>query len=306
MKAVRFHTYGGPEVLRLDEAPDPTPGPDDVLIDVTAAGINPLDWKIRSGALAKIMPMPLPFVLGWDVAGTVASVGEHVSSLEVGDAVFGMIPIGAPGAYAEMALAPASVLATLPGELTPLQAAVIPVVGLAAYQLVNAMGGFRSGQSVLVLGAAGNVGRLCVALALNLGAHVIAAAKASDLENADWPSDVELRAFDEGGAIRSVQPVDLLIDTVGGQLLADATAFVRPGGRVISTVQPPQVPAGENVEAQMLQVAPDRVALEELAKLFADGALQTPAVTSLGLSEASRAHEVGEAGRTGKLALITG
>ncbi|WP_420348201.1 NADP-dependent oxidoreductase [Pelagibius sp.] len=304
MKAVRIHSYGEPEVLRFEEAPDPTPGPDEVVVDVHAAGINPLDWKIRSGALAGLMPLPLPAILGWDIAGIVAAVGAAVTNFRPGDAVFGMIPIGRPGAYAERATLPESALAPLPPELTPIEAAAVPVVGLAAHQLVNGPGDLRPGQTVLVLGAAGNVGRLCLALAALRDARVWAAATARDLEHADLPDHVQYLATDKSGLDAAPPSVDLLIDTVGGPLLERAIAWVRPGGRVVSTVQPPQIPAGMAVEGQMLQVTPDRAALEQLGKLFAEGQLPLPEITTYGLSEAAKAHAAAAAGQTGKLVLV--
>ena len=304
MKAVRLQTYGGPDVLRLEEAPDPDVGSEDVLVRVAAAGVNPLDWKIRSGALAHLMPLPLPFVLGWDVAGTVTAVGASVSGFKPGDVVFGMIPIGAPGAYAEQAVVPASALAAGPSGLTPVEVAAIPVVGLAAYQLVNGIGDLQPGETALVLGAAGNVGRLCVALAAQRDTCVWAAATAHDLARAAWPPDVQVLATDQGGLDHASVTVDLLVDTVGGPLLDRAMALVRPGGRIVSTVQPPQVTGETGIKADMLQVMPDRTALEELGLLFANGRLPLPEITAFGLSEAPQAHAAGEAGHAGKLVLV--
>ncbi len=304
MKAVRLHAYGEPEVLRFEEAPDPTPAADEIAVDVHAAGVNPLDWKIRSGALAGLMPLPLPAILGWDVAGVVASVGAAVTDFRPGDAVFGMIPIGRTGAYAERAVVPEPALAALPQELTPVEAAAVPVVGLAAHQLVNGLGDLRPGQTALVLGAAGNVGRLCVALAGRRDVRVWAAATARDLEHAELPDHVQHLATDEGGLDAASPSVDLLIDTVGGSLLERAIARVRPGGRVVSTVQPPQVPAGMEVEGHMLQVAPDRAALEQLGQLFAGGHLPLPEITTYGLSEAAQAHAAAADGQAGKLVLV--
>ncbi|WP_299390718.1 NADP-dependent oxidoreductase [Pelagibius sp.] len=304
MKAVRMHAYGEPEVLRFEEAPDPTPGPDEVVVDVRAAGINPLDWKIRSGALAGLMPLPLPAILGWDIAGIVAAAGAAATDFRLGDAVFGMIPIGRPGAYAERAVLPQSALAALPQELKLIEAASVPVVGLAAHQLVNGLGDLRPGQTVLVLGAAGNVGRLCLALAVLRDAQVWAAATAHDLGRADLPADVQRLATDEDRLDTASPAVDLLIDTVGGPLLERAIAWVRPGGRVVSTVQPPQIPGGMAVEGHMLQVVPNRAALEQLGQLFAEGQLPLPEITTYRLPEAARAHTAAADGQAGKLVLV--
>lgn len=306
MKAVRLHSYGDPDVLNFEDAPNPGVGPDDVLINVAAVGVNPLDWKIRSGALAQLMPLTLPFVLGWDVSGTVASVGAKVITFKPGDTVFGMIPIGTSGAYAEQATLPEFALASLPSGLKLVEAAAIPVVGLAAYQLVNGIGDLRPGQTTLVLGAAGNVGRLCVALAVQREAVVWAAATRGDLDRAGWQPTVRLLATDQGGLENASPGVDLLVDTVGGPLLDRCVALVRSGGRVVSTVQPPQIPSGTDIKAQMFQVAPDHMALKELGELFAKGRLPLPEITTFNLSEAARAHAAGEGGHSGKLVLICG
>ena len=303
MRAVRFHAYGGPDVLRVEEVQAPAIGPDDVLLDVDAAGVNPLDWKIRSGALAQLMPLPLPFILGWDVAGTIASVGENVRGFMPGNAVFGMIPIGATGAYAEKAVIPASALASKPQALAPNEAAAIPVVGLAAYQLVRGQTPVEPGQTVLVLGAAGNVGRLCVALAQHDGAQEIAAGKKADLDRVDWPSEVTLLAVDKAPPSRGALAIDVLIDTVGGEVLETAITFVRPGGRLVSTVQPPDVSRAQEITGEMLQVVSDAAALKELGDLFVAGTLPIPRVTPFDMPAVARAHAIGEAEHAGKLVL---
>ena len=306
MKAIRFHAYGGNEVLKLEDAPRPTPRPAEVLIEVTAAGINPLDWKVRSGALAELMPLPLPFILGWDVAGVVTERGARVEDLEVGDRVFGMIPIGAPGAYAQYALAPANAMAALPPGLTATVAAAMPVVGLAAWQLVHEAGKVATGKRVVVLGAAGQVGRLSAALAHRIGdVRVLAVGRESDLAAVRFPSDVVTVATEAPGIERVASGADLVIDTAGGDLLGRVMSGLNSGARVVSTVQSPDpgVAAARGLSASILQVRPDRSALEQLGLLLGEGALDPPRIDTFPLAEAGRAHAVGEAGTAAKLVL---
>ncbi|MEM7669484.1 MAG: NADP-dependent oxidoreductase [Pseudomonadota bacterium] len=305
MKAVRFHAYGDPSVLRLEDVPDPSPGPDEVLLDVHAAGVNPLDWKIRSGALAQGMPLPLPFVLGWDVSGTVAAVGESVSGLEVGDPVFGMIPIGAPGAYADYATAPANAMAKAQTDLPAEVLAAIPVVGLAAWQLIHEVGALAPGERVAVIGAGGQVGRLSIALAGQIdGTEVMAIGRRADLEAAGFSQQTRKIASDGDDWTAPIADADLIIDLVGGPLQTAALAAVKPGARLVSRAQPPD-PAGRDVTVSMLQVHPDRSALERLEAGIASGELPRPVVETFPLASAAEAHAAGEAGANAKLVLMT-
>ncbi len=305
MKAVRFHAYGDPSVLQLEDVPDPSPGPDEVLLDVHAAGINPLDWKIRSGTLAQMMPLALPFTLGWDVAGVVRSVGADVEGFSEGDKVFGMIPIGAPGAYADYATAPASAMAKARTDLPIEVLAAIPVVGLAAWQLIHEVGALAPGERVAVIGAAGQVGRLSIALAGQIdGVEVMAIGRRAELETAGFSEKIRQIASDDGDWTASIADVDLIIDLVGGPMQTAALAAVTPGARLVSSAQPP-VPAGRDVTVSMLQVHPDRSALERLEAGIASGDLPRPLVNTFPLAAAAEAHAAGEAGENAKLVLMT-
>ncbi|MEM7670214.1 MAG: NADP-dependent oxidoreductase, partial [Pseudomonadota bacterium] len=264
MKAVRFHAYGDPSVLQFEDVPDPSPGPDEVLLDVHAAGVNPLDWKIRSGALAEGIPLPLPFILGWDVAGTVLATGSDVGDFEMGDKVFGMIPMGAPGAYADYATAPANAMAKAKTDLPIEVLAAIPVVGLAAWQLIHEVGALAPGERVALIGAAGQVGRISITLAGQIdGVEVMAIGRRAELETAGFSEQTRQIASDDGDWTASIAQADLVIDLVGGSLQTAALAAVTPGARLVSSAQPPD-PGGRDVTVSMLQVQPDRSALDRL------------------------------------------
>src|SRR4051812_36794355 len=179
MKAVRIHGFGGPEVLQLEEAPRPEPGPGEVLVRVHAAGVNPMDWKVRAGLFQRI-PYRLPLILGWDVSGTVEGVGPEVQGVAVGWEVHARTDITRDGAYAEYVLVAARDLVARPTLLDHVQAAALPIAGLTAWQaLIEGNGmNLREGQTVVILGGAGGVGTLAVQLARWRGARVIATGSA--------------------------------------------------------------------------------------------------------------------------------
>lgn len=306
MKAVRFHAYGGPDVLTFESAPEPVPAPHEVLIRVAAAGVNPLDWKVRSGGLARAMPLSLPVILGWDVAGKVAGRGEQVSDFQIGDAVFGMIPVGAPGAYAELVVAPVDALVKRPPDLSPAQAGVLPVVGLTAWQLIHQAGQTQPGETVMVLGAAGQVGRLSATFAgLISEVHVLAAARAAALARVSLPSEAREVAMDTPSWAEKAAEANVIIDTVGGEPLRQAMGHAKSGTRIVSTVQPPdpELARAQRLSASMFRVRPDGAAVRQIAELAAQGTLRLPQIDSFPLKNAARAHEAGEAGTHRKLVL---
>ena len=214
MRAVRFHEYGDPSVLRVDEVPRPRPGAGEVLIEVRAAGVNPIDWKLRSGQLQAFLPVELPYVPGIDLAGTVSELGPGVLELTVGDDVFGR----GQGAYAEYATAPAQSIARKPGALSFGQAATLPVGGVTAWWGLFETAGLESGQRLLVHGGAGGVGGLAVQLGRWKGAHVIATTSTANLDvvrslGADEVVDYSASRFED-----TVRDVDVVLDTVGGDV----------------------------------------------------------------------------------------
>ncbi len=179
MQAVRFHTYGGPEVLVLEEMPLPQPGPDEVLVRVMAAGVNPLDWKVRAGRVREWLPHQLPLVPGWDVSGIVEAWGAEVTGFKKGDEVYGMLDFNRDGAYAEFVAARPRELAPKPWSIDHLQAGGVPLAALTAWQSLFEAGGLAPGQAVLIHGAAGGVGHYAVQFAKWKGARVIGTASAN-------------------------------------------------------------------------------------------------------------------------------
>ena len=312
MRAVVQHTLGDPDVLQVTRVPRPVPLPTEVLVRVHAAGINPVDWKTRAGGgMAGVLGAP-PFVLGWDVSGVVEATGAGVTTLAVGDEVYGMpwFPRAA-GGYAEYVTAPSRQFARKPGNVTHAQAAAVPLAALTAWQALVDTADLRAGQRVLVHAAAGGVGHLAVQFAKHLGAHVIATASARNhswlLElGADEVVDYTTTRFED-----AVADVDVVLDLVGDGNDSTSTrslSVLRPGGVLLaipSGAAPELTAAGRERDVRVtgFLVEPDGAALTEIARLIDAGAVRVEAKT-YPLDQVARAHRDGEAGHTrGKLVL---
>ena len=310
MRAIRQQTLGGPEVLELVEVPRPEPGPTEVLVRVTAAGVNPVDWKVR--ARGGFLGEP-PFTVGWDIAGVVEAPGRGVTRFAAGDRVFGMprFPREA-AAYAEYVTSPSRQLARIPASLGDIEAAGLPLAGLTAWQALVETANVQPGQRVLILAAAGGVGHLAVQIAKARGAHVIGTASLAKHPflfelGADEAIDYTSAAVEE-----RVRDVDAVLDLVGGESSHGALATLRDGGIFIavpsSTGIESLVDAAEGrVRVTGILVEPDRMGLEALAGLAESGALRVHVSRTFPLEQAAQAHELGETGRTqGKLVLVVG
>jgi NADPH:quinone reductase-like Zn-dependent oxidoreductase len=309
MLAIRQERLGGPEVLELVRMPRPDPQPTEVLVRVAAAGVNPVDWKVRSAGGFLGQP---PFTVGWDVAGVVEEVGFGVTRFSPGDRIFGMprFPSEA-AAYAEYVTSPSRQLARIPAGLDDVEAAALPLAGLTAWQALVETAGVREGDRVLVLAAAGGVGHLAVQIAKARGAHVIgtaSAAKHAFLEGLGADEVVDYTSEDVGERARDV---DVVLDAVGGDAAATALPALRDGGIVVtlSGAAAGQLSelAGDRVRVTSILVEPDRLGLEALAELAEQGSLRPHIARTFSLEHAARAHELGEAGRTqGKIVLTVG
>ncbi len=295
MRAVRFHEYGDPSVLRVDEVPRPRPGAGEVLIEVRAAGVNPIDWKLRSGQLQAFLPVELPYVPGIDLAGTVSELGPGVLELTVGDDVFGR----GQGAYAEYATAPAQSIARKPGALSFGQAATLPVGGVTAWWGLFETAGLESGQRLLVHGGAGGVGGLAVQLGRWKGAHVIATTSTANLDvvrslGADEVVDYSASRFED-----TVRDVDVVLDTVGGDVTDRSWSVLRKGGILVSAAGMPQPERAEQhgVRTSGVQAPPAiRPILDQLAALVVEGRLKPLVGERFSLAKAAAAHRASETG----------
>src|SRR6202789_3965518 len=224
MKAIVVHEYGGPEVLKYEEYPDPVPGAGEVLVRVAAASVNPIDYKRRAGLTKDFYPMTFPGLIGVDMSGTVAKLGPGVEDFSVGDQVFAM----ADNTYAELCVVKADALAKVPKGLDLIEAAALPLVTVTGNQLMSATG-IKAGQTVLVVGAAGNVGRSAVFTAKQRGAIVIAGVLKRQTDEAKTVGADRVVPTDDDTAISNLPPLDAVADAVGGKTAEKLIAKVQPG-----------------------------------------------------------------------------
>ena len=300
MKAVVVHQYGGPEVLKFEEYPDPVPGQGEVLVRVAASSVNPIDYKRRAGLTKDFYPLKFPGLIGVDMAGTVVKIGPGVEDFSVGDRVFAM----ADNTYAELCVVKAAVLAKVPAGLDLIQAAALPLVTTTGNQLLAATG-IKAGQTVLVVGAAGNVGRSAVFTAKARGATVVAGVLKRQIDDVQNVGADRVLATDDDTAIANLPPVDAVADTVGGRTAEKLIAKVKPGGVYASVVDTPKN-AREYPSVKVVHVFSkfDRTTLEFMAEAVRDGKLIIPIGLKLPLSEAAEAQATAEKGGAGKIVLV--
>jgi NADPH:quinone reductase-like Zn-dependent oxidoreductase len=302
MKAIVVHEYGGPEVLKFEQYPDPVAGQGEVLVRVAAASVNPIDYKRRAGLTKDFYPMQFPSLIGVDMAGTVVKIGPGVEGFSVGDQVFAM----ADSTYAELCVVKAAVLAKVPKGLDLIQAAALPLVTVTGNQLMSATG-IKAGQTVLVVGAAGNVGRSAVFTARQRGANVIAGVlkRQLQIDEAKTIGTDQLVATDDDTAIANLPPLAAVADAVGGRIAEKLIAKVKPGGVYASVVEAPQNAAKyPSVKLAHVFSKFDRKTLQFMAEAVRDGKLVIPISQKLPLSEAAEAQAAAEKGGIGKILLV--
>lgn len=310
MKAIRLHAFGGPENLRLEEVDQPCPGAGEVLLRNRAAGVNPIDWKTCAGGGASAFIGELPFIPGWECAGTVVAVGSGVEAFRSGDEVFGFLRFPNPaGCFAEYVVAPAEQLARRPPGLELHAAAGLGLAGLTAFQALHDKGGVQAGQRVLVLAAAGGVGHLAVQLAKAAGAEVVGTASSANQEFLQRLGCDQVVDYHHGALTARINAVDLIIDGVGGQTAIDALPCLKAGGLMVTlpSVTAAQVsaaaePQGYRVEG--IRAQPNGRQLGQLAELAAAGKLQLSLGQVLPLAEVAEAFRLSASGhQRGKLIL---
>ena len=300
MKAVVVHKYGGPEVLKFEDYPDPVPGAGEVLVRVAAASVNPLDYKRRAGLTDDYYPIHFPGLIGVDMAGTVVKIGPEVEGFSVGDQVFSM----ADNTYAELCVVSAAILVKVPKGLDLIQAAALPLVTITGNQLLSATG-IKAGQTVLVAGAVGNVGRSAVFTAKERGATVIAGVLKRQVDEARTAGADHAVATDDDTAIANLPPLDAVADTVDGRTAEKLIAKVKPGGVFATVLRAPQNAA----KYPDVKVAPvfskfHRKTLEFMAEAVRDGKLVIPISETLPLRQAAEAQAAAEKGVAGKILLV--
>jgi NADPH:quinone reductase-like Zn-dependent oxidoreductase len=294
--AIRVHSYGGPEQLQLDEIARPKPQEGEVLVRVHAAGVNPIDWKIRAGLLKDFFPVSLPYIPGYDVAGVVEEVGPGVTAFRPGQAVFGQS--SAYGTYTEYTIAPVDTLALKPETLGFDEAATVSVGATTAWQGLFDHGKLEPGQRVLILGAAGGVGLFAVQFAHWKGAHVIGTASTSNLDFVSSLGADEAVDYTTTSVGNAVHDVDLVLDTVGGEALATVWPALKHGATLVTIAgQPSEEKARElNVRTARFNAQTTSDLMSTFAHLIDEGTVKVAIATRIPLREASKAHELSQSG----------
>src|SRR5688500_11493585 len=292
MRGVAYEEFGGPEVLTLrDDLPDPPVGPDTVLVRVHAAAVNPVDMAIRQGYLAGNFGHHFPIVPGWDVAGVVEAAGPAITGFAPGDEVYGYVRRDDVqwGTTAELVPAPQRCLARKPSSLSFVEAAGVPLAGLTAYQALTEALEVGEGDRVLVHRAAGGVGFFAVQIAVALGAHVIGTASPRNHGFLRDAGAAEVLDYSDGPVSEQLdEPVDAVLDLVGGDTLADAPKQVRDVGRMASVVDP----VVNQMGGRYVFVRPEHEHLEELGRMADAGQLRVPLARAFPLEQTAQAPEL--------------
>jgi NADPH:quinone reductase-like Zn-dependent oxidoreductase len=307
MRLITQATFGGPDVLEMDEAPPPTPGPGEVVVTTTAIGVNPVDAAVRAGHV-RLLGDP-PFTLGWDIAGAVSAVGPGVTELAVGDRVYGMPAFPAQAAaYAEQVRVKVSELARIPDRLDDRQAAALPLVGRTAYQALVEVGQVGTGHRVLVQAGGGGVGHLAIQIARALGARVVATASSSKVDFVAGLGAEEIVNY-EVSDYTTIEPVDLALDPLGGANTARTLKTVRAGGTLAllvgtfdDAIRP--VAAARGVRLARISVVPHEASLNAITELAASGRLVPHVSATFALDQAADAHRHLGNGVRGKVVLV--
>jgi NADPH:quinone reductase-like Zn-dependent oxidoreductase len=305
MRAVRIHEYGGPEQLRFEEGvPEPQVTAATVLIEAAAASVNPIDWKVRSGARQKDFPMTLPAILGRDVSGTVRAVGSNVHNFKLGDRVVAF----STATYAELVAVDSSLVTHVPDGVDLIDAAAIPLISLTGDQLVRLTTKVKKGETILVSGALGSVGRAAVHTAKKIGARVVAGVRSKQLSEAAALGAWSVVAIDNDDEIARLDAVDAVADTVGGDTATKLLRKVKDGGSFGYASALPEAAKAQypGVEIKRVFARADPSKVREFADDIRDGKFSLPIARRMPLSEAAEAHRLGEKGGIGKIILKAG
>jgi NADPH:quinone reductase-like Zn-dependent oxidoreductase len=301
MKAVVIHEYGGPDVLKYEDFPDPLPSEGEVLIRVAAASINPIDLMQRSGARKASMPLDFPGIIGWDLSGTVVSLGPGVTEFSVGDRVFAW----AFHTYAEFCATKTNILAKVPDGIDLVEAAALPLVTMTGCELISVASGVKAGQTVLVSGAVGSVGRAAVCTAKDKGAVVIAGVQKKQLEQAKSTGADHVIALDDQAAFEALAPVDIVANTVRGATAEQLLSKIKDGGMFASVTGVPESAKNHPLVRTVAFVSKqDPETLLYMAKAVRDGKLKIPISQKLPLRDARQGHIAVEKGAEGKILLV--
>jgi NADPH:quinone reductase-like Zn-dependent oxidoreductase len=293
VKAVFIEKFGGADVLRYGDQPDPVAAAGEVVVNVSAASINAADWKVRAGEYSKAT---FPLILGRDFSGVIASLGQGVDDLKVGDPVFGVLDVGHEGAYADKVAIKASIIAKKPASLSDIDAAALALTGLTAIRTIEDTLKLQRGEKILIQGGAGGVAGFAIQLAKHIGAHVITTTSTANLDYVRGLGADEVLDYTTTDFTRAVTNCDAVFDTVGGEVAQKSFAVLKPGGRaafIASGAQAPK-PSRTDVTALRPNVVRGRAPLERVAQLVAAGVVRPPEIKLFRLSQAVEAHRLSE------------
>lgn len=306
MKAIRYHDYGGPEVMRYEDAPKPAPANDQILVRVYAMGVNPVDWKIREGHVRQAFQLPMPATPGGDISGVVEQAGGGAPGFRVGDEVFAMI--GLWGACAEYVCIKPAIAALKPRTMNHLQAASVPLAALTAWQALTEKGELKTGQNILVHAAAGGVGQFAVQFARHMGATVVGTCSPANNEfvtglgaSATLDYHADIYAANKGR-------FDVVLDTMGGEVAIQSMSLLKPNGILVGVARPTDksqaAAAAAGVRTTGIMVRPDGAQLTEISRLIDAGTVKTAIAQVFPLSDIGKAHDLIKTGHTrGKIVL---
>jgi NADPH:quinone reductase-like Zn-dependent oxidoreductase len=301
MRAVVLHEYGGPEKLVYEEVADPVAGDGQVLVRVAASSVNPIDFKVRSGSAKDRFPLEFPAILGRDISGIVRAVGARVDEFKPGDKVMAL----GVKAYAELAVVDAKDVSFVPENLDLVKAAALPLVTQTGAQLITVGTKIQDGQTVLVSGAVGGVGRSAVWTAKKAGAKVIAGVRRSQVKQAASLGADQVLALDDSAAMNKLGFIDAVANTVGGETAQMLLGKVKQGGVFASVLGPPgNEKMHPTIKIEPVQVNPDARMLRTMAEDVAAGRLEIPIDRMVPLAEAGKAQAAAEKGVNGKILLL--
>jgi NADPH:quinone reductase-like Zn-dependent oxidoreductase len=287
MKAIVIDQYGGKEELKEREVEAPTINDNQVLVEVHATSINPIDWKLRAGYLKEMLPFEFPIILGWDVAGIIVETGRNVTDFKVGDRVFSRPATTRKGTYAEFVSVDSNLLALMPEEMSFEEAASIPLAGLTAWQCLVDFGNVKNGDKVLIHAGAGGVGIFAIQIAKSLGAYVVTTASGKNVEFLKSLGADEVINYTEQEFNDILNHFDLVVDSIGGEVQSKSYQVLKEKGKLVSIVQPPseEEAKGYNVQAGFLWLEPNGKQLQKLADLYVSGKLKPVIGETFKLSE---------------------
>lgn len=293
MKAAFLERFGGPEVLQYGDLPDPVAGPGEVVIDIVAASVNAADWKVRLG---EYKHTKFPLIPGRDFSGVVSAVGEGVTDIAVGGAVFGVLEAGQEGTYAEKIAVKAAIVAKKPADLSHVNAAALALTGLTAMSAIEDTLKLQRGEKILIQGGAGGVAGFAIQLAKHIGAHVVTTASAANHAYVRSLGADEVIDYSTSDFTKTVANCDAVFDTVGGDVAQKSFAVLKPGGRAAFIASGAQAPKSERSDVTALRppVGRARKHLERIVELYKAGAVRVPEIKLYRLSEAADAHRLSE------------